>query len=228
MNDKSAYKPRLGIDIRVKPPSEGKGRPKRKRPVETENEPCAWPGCKSNGVHRAPVGDGDDKYQLLCLEHVREFNQSWNFFKDMDDEDIQEKIKNERSTGGRPTWQFSNEAVRDPDPAKRFRSKSGQRSAAYHRAYMRINGMKDPYSLFRADENGVEGVAPQRRLNKIQRNAIETLDLPETAKMDQIKTRYKELLKRLHPDTNGGDTSTVERLRLVIKAYNVLKSSNIS
>ena len=39
------------------------------------------------------------------------------------------------------------------------------------------------------------------------------------------KARFKELVKRHHPDANGGDRSSEERLVEVIQAYNYLKSA---
>ena len=38
-----------------------------------------------------------------------------------------------------------------------------------------------------------------------------------------IKARYKELVKRHHPDANGGDRSSEEKLREIIQAYNYLR-----
>ena len=43
-----------------------------------------------------------------------------------------------------------------------------------------------------------------------------------------IKARYKDLVKRLHPDANGGDRSNEDRLREIIQAYNALKSAKLA
>ncbi len=40
----------------------------------------------------------------------------------------------------------------------------------------------------------------------------------------QVKARFKELVKRHHPDANGGDRSTEDRLVEMIQSYNYLKS----
>ena len=65
--------------IRVKPTAEA--RPANDAPV------CEWPGCTHAGTHRAPKGrNRDNQYFRYCLDHVREYNQSYNFFKDMSDE----------------------------------------------------------------------------------------------------------------------------------------------
>ena len=43
------------------------------------------------------------------------------------------------------------------------------------------------------------------------------LDWPVT--MDVLKSRYKELAKRHHPDANGGDRASEERLKTINLAY---------
>ena len=66
-----------------------------------------------------------------------------------------------------------------------------------------------------------------RRLKILERKALETLDLPEAATGAEIKSRYKTLVKRLHPDANGGDRSSEEKLRGIIQAYNTLRSAGL-
>jgi DnaJ-class molecular chaperone len=50
------------------------------------------------------------------------------------------------------------------------------------------------------------------------------LGLDGTATPAEVKARYKLLVKRHHPDANGGDRSLEERLREIIQAYSYLKS----
>ena len=47
----------------------------------------------------------------------------------------------------------------------------------------------------------------------------------EDAERIEIKGRFKELVKRHHPDANGGDRSSEDKLREIIEAYNYLKSA---
>ncbi len=56
------------------------------------------------------------------------------------------------------------------------------------------------------------------------RKAFEALGLEADATTVEIKSRFKALVKRHHPDANGGDRSTEDRLREIIQAYNYLKS----
>ena len=67
----------------------------------------------------------------------------------------------------------------------------------------------------------------RRQLKPLERKSIRTLDLPETATREDIKTRFKELVKLHHPDANGGDSRSEEKLREIIQAYNLLKQAGL-
>ena len=61
-----------------------------------------------------------------------------------------------------------------------------------------------------------------------ERKALEQLGLAETADKSEIKTRFKELVKLHHPDSNGGDRSMEHRLAIVIRAFKALKASGLA
>ncbi len=85
----------------------------------------------------------------------------------------------------------------------------------------------DPFGFFGGTVNG-RGAEPEpkrRALGNFERRSFEALDLEGTENGKEIKARYKELVKRLHPDANGGDRSLEDRLRQIIQAYNYLKSA---
>ncbi len=65
----------------------------------------------------------------------------------------------------------------------------------------------------------------RRKPRALEQQALDTLGLDGTASLNEIKARYKELVKRHHPDANGGDRSAEERLRKVIQAYDYLRKS---
>ena len=57
---------------------------------------CDWSKCNKIGLYRAPIEkDNSKKFRLLCLEHIKEFNKSWNYFADMDDAEIQNFVKSD-------------------------------------------------------------------------------------------------------------------------------------
>jgi curved DNA-binding protein CbpA len=50
------------------------------------------------------------------------------------------------------------------------------------------------------------------------------MDLEVGVTPEQIKARYKELVKLHHPDANGGDKAAEERLKSINQAYTFLKA----
>ena len=60
-----------------------------------------------------------------------------------------------------------------------------------------------------------------------QRKALDALGLDAGATAPDIKARFKLLVKRHHPDANGGDRSCEDKLREIIQAYNYLKSAKL-
>ena len=77
---------------------------------------------------------------------------------------------------------------------------------------------------------GVKGAkqpeaAPQ--YNALALKALMTLDLNGDATQARIKARYKDLVKRHHPDANGGDRSSEDKLREIIQAYNYLRANKL-
>ena len=82
--------------------------------------------------------------------------------------------------------------------------------------------MRDPDAWARAQSQ-----KPVRRLKPLESKAMRTLGLKDDATSDDVKTRYKELVKKHHPDANGGDRTSEERFRDVIQAYQLLKTAGL-
>lgn len=191
----------------------------RVRPVADEgarrNEPgCEHPGCTGLGLHRAPKGRGQEgQYFLFCLEYVRAYNQSYNYFAGMS-EDAVVAYQKASVIGHRPTWKMGvNGAAR-------------MRAAAYARAAEEAE-VVDPFDFFagvRGAQSASRRAEPARRLSAPAMQALDVLGLDETADAAAIKARYKQLVKRFHPDANGGDRSFEARLQEIIRAYNTLKT----
>jgi DnaJ-domain-containing protein 1 len=206
------YRPRF-VDIRVRPPkaepeaaSEGPGR-------KPDERACDHPGCRMPGVARAPKSrEMLDEHYWFCQPHVAEYNRSWNFFAGMSDDEIRERQTREATTGGRPTWSF--------------KAGRGSREAA---AAASRGFFKDGFGLFgRApSQAAADKAAFDKRLGRLERNALADLDLDATADAPTIRRRYTELLKRCHPDANGGDRSAEHKLQRVIKAFRTLQKAKL-
>jgi hypothetical protein len=196
--------------IRVKPDQD--------RRLRAELPACQWPRCSAPATHRAPKGRlRASEYWRFCLEHVREYNNSYNFFAGMS-EDAIAKYQKEAVTGHRPTWKIGSVGGTT--------RRDSRRSADF-----RASGWaaEDPFALFgdgTARWSGQARRAPEgRTILNAQRRALGVLGLEADAKRADIKTRFKVLVKRHHPDANGGDRTSEERLREIIQAYNYLKSA---
>jgi hypothetical protein len=178
---------------------------------------CEWPGCAGAATHRAPKGRmRENEYWRFCLDHVREYNHSYNFFAGMSNDDIA-RYQKDAVIGHRPTWKMGMNG-----------GKAGMRS---HSARLKPEfAADDPLGLFRefgakADPNGEHLRRPKSRvIHNAERKALDVLGLEPEATTADVKVRFKMLVKRHHPDANGGDRSSEDRLREIIQAYNYLKS----
>jgi len=183
----------------------------RPAPQETPGDGahCDHPGCRRRGLYRAPMGrDKEGQYFTFCMDHVREYNAGYDYFRGMDDEALI-KYQKEEVVGHRPTWSMG--ARRGAQP---FNERPDGTIFGEARVYRR-RGAKG-----RDDET-------EPRYNSVALKALTTLELDARADVRTIKARYKELVKRHHPDANGGDRSSEQKLREIIQAYNYLRSNKL-
>jgi hypothetical protein len=196
---KSRYSPRLGHDIRIKP--DAKAAPRLRR--------CGVDGCPEEGAFRVPKSrDNLSSYVWFCLVHARQHNEKWDYFAGMSERDI-ERFRDEAVTGHRPTWPLGKRAAGLPGG-----------NGSFH--------VEDGYAVFAEAPENAKPRRPERVLSRLQMQAFDVLNLDHSATLNEIKARYKELVKRFHPDANGGDRGAEERLKLVIKAYGVLRASGLT
>lgn len=195
--------------IRVKPDQD--------RTARETHPTCQWRDCDKPGLHRAPKGRGrEGEYYLLCSAHVRAYNKSYNYFSGMTDEDLDD-YRRSADLGHRPTWEFG----RNSDHV------GGSRGLHSDLANFDVRRASDPHGLL---GEGTCGESPNSRrrpriVGKLALKSVEALHLDEYATATDIRARFKTLVKRHHPDTNGGDRSSEDKLREVIQAYNTLRQA---
>ena len=188
--------------IRVKPSTD------KKKAAETVPQ-CDWPDCPRPGRHKAPMGRGHEgKFYNYCTEHVQEYNKSYNYFQGMKDDEMQEFQKNAR-LGERPTWKLGQNATPNASSVRR------------RGAQLR----DDPFGLAARAAKAPGRHPSGRALRSTELKALQTLNLDDTATPEQVKTQYKTLVKRLHPDANNGSRANEDTLKAVIQAYDHLRSS---
>jgi hypothetical protein len=176
--------------------------------VEGAEGICAMPGCHEPGEYRAPLEpanfNGPGSWRLLCLDHVREHNARYNWFEGMTPEEISEA---QTPYGGweRPTRVFASLGA-DPAPA--------------------WSDFSDPLDAIAARFRGGRSDAPTTsRFSQPERRALSVLGLAEDADRTALRSRYSNLVRRYHPDRNGGDRSHERRLGEVIEAYQTLRKA---
>lgn len=172
--------------------------------VEGARAQCAVPGCAAPGEYKAPLQpanfDGPGVWRFLCLDHVREHNSKYNFFDGMSPEEITE-AQSPLSGWERPSRKFS---VNGADPPPRW------------------SDFTDPLD---AISTRFRPVREPSRFSKAERRALSVLGLGEEADRHALRNRYSHLVRRYHPDKNGGDRSHEARLGEVIEAYQLLRKS---
>ena len=175
---------------------------------------CEMAGCDAAGTHKAPKGRAQEgEYFWFCLDHVRQYNKSYNYFSGMNDAAIQA---------------FQRDAtLRPPADLADGRERQGRRArctAPRPAGFRWTGGAQDPFRLF-GEGFQTRGPEPERRkVHNMEARSLSTLGLDISATAAEIKARYKLLVKRHHPDANGGDRSLEDRLREIIQAYSYLKS----
>ncbi len=162
---------------------------------------CEHPGCSEPGGYRAPKSRLIlNEYRWFCLDHVREYNAAWDFYKGMTPGQIEAQMR--ADTGWqRPTW-----------PLGRL----GQK-------FLDEDALRDPLEALAAPRartaERVRAVTPSEL-----REPLHTLGLEWPVSLDAVKSRYKELAKRHHPDANGGDRAAEERLKTINLAYAAIRT----
>jgi hypothetical protein len=162
---------------------------------------CEHPGCTNAGEFRAPRDRAHlNQYRWFCLEHVREYNRAWDYYKGMGPAEIEHELRSD-SGWQRPTWPlgrlggfipFESEYLRDP-----------------------MGVLRDtPLHKSKRDR------APKRDEPPAElRAALDVLGLAWPLDTETLRARWKELAKRPHPDRRAE-----ERLKDINRAYSLLRT----
>ncbi|MBY6068368.1 J domain-containing protein [Leisingera aquaemixtae] len=197
----------FGFDMSVR--SAKKKNPRGRRAAtgasETSQRVCDKEGCQEAGKFRAPKApDVLDDFYWFCQEHVREYNNSWNFFEGTTEAELNAQRSKDK------VWERETKPMGDPEA----------------RAWARL-GIEDPHQVLGANATQNPGRAAKagRRLPPTERRAIEILEAKDDWSKADIRKAYKKLIKVLHPDMNGGDRSQEEQLQEVRWAWDQIKDS---
>lgn len=176
--------------------------------------PCDVPGCSEVGAYRAPRGRSElNQFYWFCLEHVRAYNRHWDYCAGMSEREIEAMIRCS-STWERPTWPMGNWSALERDLRARVQ-----------REFVDTGFQSNDRSRYQSTGAGRQG-ADQGGAPSPERRAMQVLQLEEPVSFAEIKARYRDLVKRHHPDVNGGSKSSEEMLKAINQAYTTLKASH--
>jgi DnaJ domain len=172
------------------------------------SDACAVPGCPHPGEFRAPASrapshDGPPHYRWLCLEHIREFNAAYDYFAGMNADQIY------AAQSPMHGWESESRAFRPAGSAD---------------LPPRWADFKDPIdALDEAREE--QRMATDPRFTRDEHRALKVMGITADSDRRTLRRRYAELLRRYHPDKNGGDRSHEKALQAVIEAYTALSKA---
>ncbi len=176
---------------------------------------CEAPGCRECGEYRAPKSrdsavDDATGYYWFCLEHVREYNKKWDYFSGMSEADIHD-YQRRAHTWERPTWRMGSKGTMEDELRSKVRNHFGVGEDPFVKA--------EREKQWRREQRANNGAA------KAEIEALAVLDLEPPVEFDAIKARYKQLVKKYHPDLNGGDQEAEEKFKSISHAYTTLKNA---
>jgi len=184
---------------------------------ETSGKHCDWAGCGEPGEFRAPGPrasgfDGPGEYRWYCLEHVRQFNSGYDFFDGMGPDEI---LRAQSPIHG---WDSESRAFRPTagiDGAPRWADYSDPLDAIGARA-----------RAFKAGARRAQNPEERRDGKPVtaeQRRALDVMGLPIDADRRALRASYARLVRKFHPDHNGGDRGYETQLQQVVAAYQLLR-----
>ena len=163
---------------------------------------CDWENCNEVANFKAPVEkDNTKKFRLLCLKHVKIFNEKWNYFENMSQDEIELFIKSD-STWHRPTQNFN--------------------SADNFFNILWNHALNDDQKIFKEQfkDRNLSNYLTQK-----DREALSLLGLNSSTTWKNIQKKFKTLVKKYHPDMNSGNKIYEEKLKSLTLAYTYLKNS---
>ena len=162
---------------------------------------CDWTNCKKSGEFKAPQEkDNSKNYKWLCEEHIKLFNNNWNYFEGMSQNEIENFIKSDI------TWHR---------PTQKFGSSDNFFNILWN------NALNDNFNLFKGDK--IFKDSKYNKLNEKDKDAFRIMGLEINAEWLIIQKKFKTLVKKFHPDRNAGNKQFEDKLKKITLAYSHLK-----
>jgi curved DNA-binding protein CbpA len=171
---------------------------------ETSDRPvklrlCDHPACGQAGDYRAPKSrDQLNSYYYFCLDHVRDYNKAWDYFAGLSAEEV-EAYTRDATVWERPSWPLGQWGILERQ--------------------LRDKAMRDIFG----DANGAEEQTKSPPMPLAEREALIALELVPPVTFAAIKTQYRNLVKKHHPDLHNGNTESEEKFKNINQAFATLR-----
>ena len=171
---------------------------------KTHYKKCDSPKCNEKGEYRAPKSRIMlNEYFYFCLDHIKEYNKSWDFYKGMSVEQIENSMRSD-TFWDRPSWPLKNSFKNIFDEFNE-----------YVEDFVKNDDDKINDTYFKnklLDES----------LTIEEAKALKELDLKMPISLEKIKKNYKKLVKIFHPDVNGNNKDAEEKFKQINESYKLL------
>jgi len=165
---------------------------------------CDADKCQEKGEYKAPKSRILlNEYFFFCLNHIKEYNKSWDFYKGMTVDQIEKSMRND-TVWDRPSWPLKGKYKIDFDEFNE-----------YAEEYLNNEPNKTHQNYFKnklSNEN----------LTSDEAKAVKTLELKIPLSLEKIKKNYKKLVKIFHPDVNGNNKKAEEKFKQINESYKLL------
>lgn len=192
-------------------------RPIGKASNKPEGRSCAYPGCSDEGTYRAPksryhLESGVDDWYWFCLTHIRDYNARWNYYDHMSEEQIDQERRAD-ITWQRPSWPLGS----SHNPWRQVAGAKRQASAPFGPSF------QDPFGLFSEGPPSQTAYQSPFAPESPEETALAALGLSYPFSQNDLRKKYRLLVKKHHPDANKGSRESEEAIKRINEAYKILK-----
>ena len=166
---------------------------------------CDNDNCKQEGEYKAPKSRLQlNKYYYFCLKHIKEYNKSWDFYKGLSVDQIELSMRKD-TVWDRPSWPLKGNPSKVMDQLNEFLEKD--------------------YTLFEKDKeirDFLRNKIIDENLTSEEYQSLKVLELKMPITVEEIKKKYKKLVKIFHPDVNADNKKAEIKFKEVTEAYRIL------
>ena len=180
---------------------------KNKLPWENNNSIyiCDYEDCSDIGEFKAPKSRLKlNEYYFFCLKHVKAYNRSWDFYKGLTVDQIELSLRKD-TVWNRPSWPFKQVKNDIMEQLNEF--------------------FDNDYGLFEKEKdikNFIKNKISDEKLTQDEHKSLNIMELSLPISVNDIKKKYKKLVKIFHPDVNDNNKEAEKKFKEISEAYKIL------